>query len=125
MLVGTQLEYKIKMSWSDNGREFILRQLNVLEGSGIEQQTSVPYMPQQNKMGECANCTIMEMIKTMLYAQNLHNSFGTETVAYMDYTQNRCSTSVLDFITPKDAWSRRRPCIAHMRVFGCVHNVVK
>ena len=57
---------------------------------------------------------------TMLHALNLDKSFWTEAVANVVYTQNRCQVRALDSITPEIAWSGRRPCIAHMRVFGCV-----
>lgn len=36
------------------------------------------------------------------------------------YTQNRWSRRALDSITHEEIWSGRRPCTAHMRVFGCV-----
>ena len=36
------------------------------------------------------------------------------------YTRNRCSNKALINITPEEAWSSKRPCISHMRVFGCI-----
>ena len=77
-------------------------------------------MPQQNGVVERANRTIVEMVRNMLHAQNLDKSFWAEAVVNAVYTRNRCPTRVLDSITPEEAWSGRRPCIAHMRVFGCV-----
>ena len=36
------------------------------------------------------------------------------------YTRNRCSNKALVNVTPEEAWSGKRPCISHMRVFGCI-----
>ena len=36
------------------------------------------------------------------------------------YTRNRCSNKALVDITPEEAWSGKRPCISHMRVFSCI-----
>jgi len=36
------------------------------------------------------------------------------------YTRNRCPSRALPSITPEEAWSGRKPCISHMRVFGCI-----
>ena len=56
----------------------------------------------------------------MLHAQNFNKSLWAEAMVDAVYTQNRCPIRTLDFIRPEEAWSGRRPCIAHMRVFGCV-----
>lgn len=36
------------------------------------------------------------------------------------YTRNRCPTAAVACKTPEEAWSGTRPCISHMRVFGCI-----
>lgn len=52
-IVKTQLKYKIKVFWVDNGDEFILKRFNrFLKKYGIEKQSSIPYRPQQNKVVE-------------------------------------------------------------------------
>ena len=81
---------------------------------------STPYMPQQNGVMECANRTIVETGRNMLYAKNLNKSFWMETVANVIYTRNRCPTRHWTSLRPEEAWSSRKPYIAHMRVFGCV-----
>lgn len=71
-------------------------------------------------MAKRANCTIEEMIRNMLHVHKLDKPFWVETVVNVVYTRNRCPTKALDSITSEETWSGRRPCIAHMRVFGCV-----
>jgi hypothetical protein len=46
-----------------------------LKDHGINNETSTPYRPQQNKMAKSANCTILEMVKNMLYVQKLEILF--------------------------------------------------
>jgi len=36
------------------------------------------------------------------------------------YTSNQFPSRELASITPEEAWSGRKPCISHMRVFGCI-----
>ena len=36
------------------------------------------------------------------------------------YTRNRCPTVAVASMTPKEAWSGKRPCLAHMQAFGCI-----
>lgn len=67
---------------------------------------------------ECAIQSIVAMVKDMLKIQKLEKSLWTEAVADAVYTLNQCPTKVVRFITPEEMWSGRRPCGAHMHVFG-------
>ena len=120
-LAETQSEHKIKAFRSDNGGEFISKAFRrFLKKHGIERQPSTPYTPEQNGVAERANRTIVEMARSMIHAQRLMLSFWAEAVSNAVYIRNRCPTRALVTITPQEAWSGRKPCIAHMRVFGCI-----
>ncbi len=120
-LVETQSEHKIKVFRSDNGGEYISKGFErFLRAHGIEKQTSTPYRPQQNGVPERANRTLVEMVRSMLHAQNLKKSLWAEAVVNAAYTRNQCPSRALPSITPQEAWSGRKPCISHMRVFGCI-----
>ena len=80
----------------------------------------MPHTLQQNGVAERANRTIVEMARCMLYAQGLGHEIWAEAVSIAVYTCNRCPNKALVDITPKDAWSDKRPCISHMHVFGCI-----
>jgi hypothetical protein len=45
---------------------------------------------------------------------------GHIAVVNAAYTRNRCPSRALPSITPEEAWSGRKPCISHMRAFGCI-----
>jgi transposase InsO family protein len=121
-LVEKQSEYKIKVFRSDNGGEYISKGFQgFLKAHGIEKQTFTPYRPQQNRVAKRANRTLVEMARSMLHVQNLKKSLWAEVVVNpKPYTRNRCPSRALPSITPKEAWSGRKPCISHMRVFGCI-----
>ena len=117
----TQTSHKVKILQSDNGGQYILKASNAfLSKHGIVKKTSAPYTPQQDGVVECANRTIVEMARYMLYTQGLGREFWVEAVSNAVYTRNRCLNKSLVNITLEEAWSSKRPNISHMRVFGCI-----
>lgn len=63
----------------------------------------------------------IEQILLILNAQKFKKkSLWVKAVTYTVYTLNQCLTRVLRVITPKETWSGRRPCIAHMCLFGYI-----
>jgi hypothetical protein len=83
-------------------------------------QTSAPYTPQQNGVAEYANRTIVEMARSMLCGQGLGREFWAEAVSNVVYTHNQYPNKALKAMTPEEVWSSKKPCIAHMRVLGCI-----
>lgn len=120
-LVKTQSEHKIKAFCLDNGGEFISNALmKFLMDHGIAKETSTPYLPQQNGVAERANCTIVEMARSMIHAHKLYKSIWAEAVVNVVYTRNQYPTRALERMTSEEAWTRRKHIVAHMRVFGCL-----
>jgi hypothetical protein len=78
------------------------------------------YTPQQNRVSERKNQTVMEMAKSMLHEQGLPKAFWAEVAYIAVYLMNRCPTKVMWDKTPFEAWSRRKPSIKHLKVFGCI-----
>ena len=110
----------LKVLRSDNGGEFVSKNFGTFLGeNGIARQTSTPYTPQQNGVAERANRTIVEMARSMLHAQNIGLELWAEAVSCAVYIRNRCPTTALDSMTPEEAWTGVKPCIAHLKVFGC------
>jgi hypothetical protein len=62
----------------------------------------------------------MDMVRCMLKAKQIPKEFWAEAVATAVYILNRCPTKSVREKTPEEAWSRRRPSIRHLRVFGCI-----
>jgi len=120
-LVENQSGHKVKVLRSDNGGEYTSKAFDdFLRMHGIARNTSAPYTPQQNGVAERANRTIVEMGRSMLYAQGLEREFWAEAVQTAVYTRNRCPSRAVEGMTPEEAWSGKQPHLAHMRVFGCI-----
>ncbi|CAL9009573.1 unnamed protein product [Prunus brigantina] len=114
-----QSGYKIKGLRSDRGGEFLSGEFNKFcDEFGIQRQLTVAYTPQQNGVSERKNRTVVEMAKSMLHEKNLPYEFWAEAVNTAVYLLNRCPTKALKKTTPFEAYSGRKPGIAHLKVFG-------
>src|SRR5579871_3388771 len=75
-LVENQQNKKIKRIKSDNGEEFTSKKFKQhLQDYSIQHETTVLYTPQQNRVSERSNKTIVERAKSMLYASGLGYEF--------------------------------------------------
>ena len=120
MLGFKQTDKDLKVLRSDNGGEFVSKNFDMfLAKNGIARQMLTPYTPQQNGVAKGANRTIVEMARSMLYAQNIGFELWAEVVSCVVYIRNRCATAALDSMIPEEAWIGVKPCIAHLKVFGC------
>lgn len=110
---------KIKMLRTDNGREYVNTEFNrFLDNEGVRRKLTVQYTPQQNGVAERANRTLVEMARCMLLSSSLPESLWGEAINTSVYLRNRSPTNLLH-CTPYEAWSRRKPSVNHLRVFGC------
>ena len=71
--------------------------------SGIIQELTEAYSPQQNGVAKRANRTLVEMARSMLYHHLLPLSFWAEAIRTASYIRNRCPTSRLGTVTPEEA----------------------
>jgi hypothetical protein len=84
----------------------------------IQRQTSAPYSSQQNGVAKCANRTIMECAKSMIFAQGLKLEFWDEVVNTTMYIKNQCPTKAIDSKIFQETWSGRKLDVFHLRVFS-------
>lgn len=87
--------------------------------SGIQHQTSNPYTPQQNGMAERMNRTLVERAKCLILNSRLQKFFWAEAVSTAAYITNRSPTKALDYKTPYEMWTGKRPHLNNMKIFGC------
>ena len=114
-----QCGHKIKHLRSDRGGEFMSSEFNdFCNVSGIQRQLTMSYTPQQNGVSERKNRTVVEMAKTMLHEKGMPYHFWAEAVHTVVYLLNRCPTKALNKMTPFEAYSGRKPGIAHLKIFG-------
>jgi hypothetical protein len=119
-LIENLSERKIKILRSDNGGEYTSKEfVNFFKYVGIKRELTTPYNPQQNGVAERKNITIMEAMKTMIHDQDLPICLWAEVARTTIYVQNRLSHSALGFKTPEEMFSRKKPEVSHLKIFGC------
>jgi hypothetical protein len=69
---------------------------------------------------ERKNMTIVEMDRSRLKTKSLGNEFWDKPVHTTIYTLTICPTRVVLNSTPEEAWSRYKPSVSHMKVFGYI-----
>lgn len=85
MLMGTRFGRKPMALRTDNGREYISKELeNFLRKEGVEHQLTVAYSLQQNGVAERKNRSLVESAKCILSNAKLDKKFWKEA-----YLQNR------------------------------------
>jgi len=90
------------------------------EEQDIRRFLTAPYTPQQNGVAERKNQTILDTVQSMLKSKKMPKEFWVESVQCTIYVQNRCPHVKLDDQTPQEAWSRQKPTVSHLKVFGSV-----
>ena len=75
---------------TDNGGEYISNTFKTyLQQHGIQHQTTITYTPQENGAAERMNRTLIDLVRSMLYAQNMDKVFRPEEIQTAVYIRNR------------------------------------
>ncbi|GJT03311.1 putative ribonuclease H-like domain-containing protein [Tanacetum coccineum] len=118
--IENQINHKVKVIRCDNGTEFKNNDLNQFCGmKGIKRKFSVARTPQQNRVAERKNRTLIEAARTMLADSLLPTTFWAEAVNTACYVQNRVLVTKPHNKTPYELLHGRPPSISFMRPFGC------
>ena len=119
-LVEKSSGHQVKVLRTDNGGEYTSTQFeDFLKAEGIRHERTVPKTPQQNGVAERLNRTLVETTRSMLIDGKLPYRFWAEALSTAVYLRNRSLTRAVDGLTPCEAWTGKKPDVAHMRVFGC------
>jgi transposase InsO family protein len=114
---------RIKQVRFDGGGEFMSGELrSYLTSAGISIQVTVPDTPSQNGVAERANRTLVECMRSMMYAwpTPMPAQFWAEAVRTAAYLRNRCRTRAVEGKTPYEAWFGSKPTFGNLRVYGCL-----
>ncbi|GJT09544.1 retrovirus-related pol polyprotein from transposon TNT 1-94, partial [Tanacetum coccineum] len=85
----------------------------------IKREFSVARTPQQNRVAETKNMTLIEAAKTMLADSLLPTTFWAEAVSTTCYVQNRVLVTKPHNKTPYELLHGRPPSISFIRPCGC------
>ena len=61
---------------------------------------------------------MMNMARCMLKEKHLPSTLWGEVVSTATYIFNKCPTKKLKDRVPEEVWTRRKPIVKHLRVFG-------
>nr|GEZ35968.1 ribonuclease H-like domain-containing protein [Tanacetum cinerariifolium] len=115
-----QFNHKVKTIRSDNGTEFKNSELTELCGlKRIKREYSNARTPQQNRVAERKNMTLIEAARTMLVDLFLPTTFWAEAVKTACYVLNRVLVTKPQNKTPCQLLTGRQPIISYIRPFGC------
>ncbi|GJX14855.1 putative ribonuclease H-like domain-containing protein [Tanacetum coccineum] len=92
---------------------------NLVDHKGILRQFSVAKTPQQNRVAERRNRTLIKAARTMLADSKLPTTFWAEAVNIACYVQNRVLAVKPHNKTPYELFHGRIPTLSFMRPFGC------
>ena len=111
---------KIGRFRTDNGGEYISNEFKeYLKSKGISHELTIPYTPDQNRVAERLNCTLMGAARSMISHAKLNNSYWGEAVATAAYVRNRTVTTSTG-TTPYERWYDKKPDVSNLKVFGCI-----
>lgn len=106
---------------SDRGGEYNSKEFDeYCREYGIKRQLTAAYTPQQNGITERKNQSIMNMTRCMLLEMSIPRKFWPKATQYAVYILNRSPSKALNNITPEEKWSKWKPSVGHLRVFGSI-----
>ena len=76
--------------------------------------------PQQNSVAERKNNLILNIAKSMLKSKKMPKEFWVEVIDCAIYLSSHCPTRSVQEKTPQQAWSRKKPTVSHLCVFGSI-----
>ncbi|GJT84401.1 putative ribonuclease H-like domain-containing protein [Tanacetum coccineum] len=118
--IENQLNQKVKTIRCDNGTEF--KNWDIIEfcgSKGIKREYINARTPQQNRVVERKNRTLIEAARTMLADLFLPNTFWAEAVSTACYVLNRVLVTKPQNKTPFELITGKIPIISYIRPFGC------
>ncbi|PWA94304.1 retrotransposon protein [Artemisia annua] len=106
----------IKRFRTDRGGEYM--DTLYFQSVGIIHETTAPYTPQQNGISERKNRVLKEMVNSMLSYSGLSQGFWGEAILTACYLLNWVPNK-RNNITPYEIWTKRKPNLNFLRVWGC------
>ncbi|GJW41011.1 retrotransposon protein, putative, ty1-copia subclass [Tanacetum coccineum] len=103
-----------------NGLEFCNREFEQLcIESGIARHLTVVGTPQQNRVAERMNKTLMDKVRCLLIQSGLPKTFWAEATCTAAYLINRSPSRAIEKKTPMEMWSGHPSDYGMLRIFGC------
>nr|GEU53353.1 hypothetical protein [Tanacetum cinerariifolium] len=121
MMIQVRLKVPVRRIRTDNGTEFVNQTLrDYYEEVGISHETSVARSPQQNRVVERRNRTLIEAAHIMLIYAQAPLFLWAEAVATACFTQNRSIIRIRHGKTPYELLHSKLPDLSFFHVFGAL-----
>ncbi|KAJ0753121.1 putative RNA-directed DNA polymerase [Helianthus annuus] len=116
-----QFSKHIKMFRSDNGTEFINKQMKEFcYNNGIIHQTSCVHTPQQNGIVERKHRHLLNVARALLFQAGFPLKFWSGCILTATYLINRTPSSVLNGRSPYELVFGFPPMMSQLRIVGCL-----
>ena len=102
----------------DNAQEFI-KLSEEMQPLGVLFEWTTPYTAEQNGPAERLNRTLVSITRSMLIDARLPQELWSYAVLAANYVRNHMPYRPTK-LTPMESWSKEKPSIAHLRVWGCL-----
>ncbi|GJU30249.1 retrotransposon protein, putative, ty1-copia subclass, partial [Tanacetum coccineum] len=120
-LVENQTGRTVKKLRTNNGLEFCNREFEQLcIESRIARHLTVVGTPQQNRVAERMNKTLMDKVRCLLIQSGLPKTFWAEATCTPSYLINRSPSRAIEKKTHIEMWLGHPSDYGMLRIFGCV-----
>ena len=100
----------IKCLRTNRGGEFNSAEFNdFCKQHGVKRQVTTTYTPQQNRVAERKNRTLMKLVRAMLTEKRVPKIFWPEAVSWMIHVLNRSPTLAVKDMALEEAWRVKKP----------------
>jgi len=118
--VETQCGQKIGLIRSDRGGEYTSNQfVKHCENEGTRRHLTAGYSPHQNGIAERKNRSLLETTRSLGVEGNIPGYLWDEAAKAACYILNRCPTKALRLLTPEECFTKHKPNLSHLRIYGC------
>jgi hypothetical protein len=118
-MVENQSHQKLSCLRTDRGGEYLSNEfMAYCKLHGIMRQLTTARTPQQNGIVERKNCHLLETMRSLLFGAKLPTYLWEEAARTANYISNRVPTRALYRITPHQRYTKQKPDISHLRLFG-------
>nr|GEZ65235.1 hypothetical protein [Tanacetum cinerariifolium] len=125
-LVQRGLQAQVRIVRTDKGTKFLNQTLHAyFAAEGILHQTSVARTPKQNGVVERRNCTLVEVVRTMLSAAKVALFFWAKAIATTCFTQNHSLVIPRHEKTPYHIINDQKPSVKFFYMFGSLCYIVR
>jgi hypothetical protein len=78
----------------------------------------MPYTPEHNGVTECMNQTLLDKVQAMLAGADLPKMYWFKALQYAALLHNVMPMQALNGMMLEEAWSRNKPDVSRLHVFG-------